>query len=48
MALIVVTGAAFSGKGRFVADEIGRREAEGEVGLVAIDYTPMVLVAGAR
>ena len=41
MALIVVTGAAFSGKGRFVADEIGRREAEGEVGLVAIDYTPM-------
>ena len=39
MAIEVVTGAPFSGKGQFVRDEIARREAEGELGLVNLDYT---------
>ena len=41
VAIIVVTGPAFSGKGRYARDEIARREAEGEVGLVAVDFTPL-------
>ena len=41
MPIIVVTGAPFSGKGRFVRDEIARREQDDELGLVAVDYTAM-------
>lgn len=39
MALEVVIGAPFSGKGRFAADEVADREADGELGLVVIDFT---------
>ena len=36
----VVTGAPFSGKSLYIADEIARREgSEGELGLVALDFT---------
>ena len=41
MAIEVVTGAPFSGKGQFVRDEIARREADGELGLVNLDYTAL-------
>ena len=35
----VVTGAPFSGKSLYIGDEIERREEEGELGLVALDFT---------
>ena len=46
----VVTGPPFAGKGRFVRDEIERREREGELGLVALDYTALfaALVPGVQ
>ena len=45
--ITVVVGSPFSGKGRFVSDEIERREQEeGELGLVAVDFTPLFF--GAR
>ena len=39
MPIVVVTGAPFSGKGQFVRDEIERRETDGELGLISIDFT---------
>ena len=39
----VVTGAPFSGKGQFVRDEIARREAAGELGLVRLEWTALYL-----
>ena len=35
----VVTGAPFSGKSLYIGDEIERREARGELGLVSVDYS---------
>ena len=35
----VVTGAPFSGKSLYISDEIERREEDGELGLVALDYS---------
>ena len=43
MAVAIVAGAAFSGKARFVSSEIERREAAGELGLVAVDWTRLYL-----
>ena len=50
MAVEVVTGAPFSGKARYVRDEIARREAAGELGLVAVDWTALyaAMVWGAQ
>ena len=50
MPIQVVTGPPFSGKGQFVRDEIARREADGELGLVALDWTALytALVPGAE
>ena len=39
--MVIVTGPPFAGKGRFVRDEVSRREADGELGLIAIDYTAL-------
>ena len=39
MPLDVVTGAPFSGKDRWIAREIERREAAGELGLLALSYS---------
>ena len=39
MPLEVVTGPAFSGKARYVRNEIGQREAAGRYGQLLIDYT---------
>ena len=39
MPIQVVTAPPFAGKGQFVRDEIARREADGELGLVALDFT---------
>ena len=39
MPIEVVTGNVFSGKSLYIGDEIERREEEGELGLVALDYT---------
>ena len=39
MPIIVVTGAPFSGKGQYVRDEIARRETDGELGIVSVDFT---------
>ena len=41
MPIVVVTGAPFSGKGAYVRDEIARREQDGELGLISIDYTAL-------
>ena len=41
MPIVVVTGAPFSGKGQYVRSEIARREQDGELGLVAVDFTPL-------
>ena len=41
MPVTVVVGPPFSGKGQFARDEIARREADGELGLVAVDYTSL-------
>ena len=41
MAVDVVTGGPFSGKRRFVDQEIERREADGELGLTLIDFTAL-------
>ena len=41
MAVEIVTGAPFSGKARFVREEIQRREEDGELGLVALDWTAL-------
>ena len=35
----VVTGSPFSGKSLYIADEISAREEEGELGLVALDFS---------
>ena len=43
MALEVVTGAPFSGKGRYVRSEIERREADGELGLLGLSFTSLYL-----
>ena len=43
MALEVVAGAAFSGKARYVRQEIERREAAGELGLIALDWSLLYL-----
>ena len=50
MPIIVVTGAPFSGKGQYMRSEIARSELEGELGLVAVDFTPLyaALVPGAQ
>ena len=50
MPVTVVTGAPFSGKGQFVRDEIERREQDGELGLVDVDFTALysALVPGAQ
>ena len=37
--MVIVSGAPFSGKGQYVRAEIERREADGALGLLAIDYT---------
>ena len=39
MAVEVVAGAPFSGKARYVRQEIERREAAGELGLIALDWS---------
>ena len=39
MPINVVVGAPFAGKGRYVRSEIARRELDGELGLVNVDYT---------
>ena len=41
MPIIVVTGPPFGGKGLFMRDEIARREQDGELGLVSVDYTSL-------
>ena len=41
MSLSIVVGAPFSGKGWWVAQEIERREADGELGLVSLNYTAL-------
>ena len=41
MPLEIVTGAPFSGKDRFIAAEIERREADGELALLALNFTAM-------
>ena len=43
MAIDIVTGAPFSGKGRFVTAEIERRESAGEYGLIRLDWTALYL-----
>ena len=43
MAIEVVVGPPFSGKGRFVREAIERREAAGELGLIALDWTALYL-----
>ena len=50
MPLEIVVGAPFSGKDRWIAAEIERREAAGEVGLVALNYSSMftAIVPGAE
>ena len=39
--LEIVTGPPFSGKDRWIAAEIERREADGELGLLALNYTAL-------
>ena len=39
MPIVVVTGPPFSGKSAYARAEIERRETDGELGLVALDYT---------
>ena len=41
MAVEVVTGPPFSGKARYVRQAIERREADGELGLIALDWTAL-------
>ena len=50
MPIIVVTGPPFGGKGQYVRSEIARREEDGELGLVAVDFTALysALVPGAQ
>ena len=50
MPIVVVTGAPFSGKGQYIRDEIARREGDGELGLIAVDFTPLysAIVPGAQ
>ena len=43
MALETVTGPPFGGKGRYVRAEIERREGEGELGLIGLDWTALYL-----
>ena len=43
MAVEVVAGAPFSGKARYVRQEIERREAAGELGLAALDWSLIYL-----
>ena len=43
MAVEVVVGVPFSGKARYVRQEIERRESEGTLGLVALDWTALYL-----
>ena len=44
-AIEVVTGAPFSGKSLYIGDEIERREEDGELGLVALDYSGLYAAA---
>ena len=39
MPIVVITGPPFSGKGQFTRDEIARRETDGELGLISVDFT---------
>ena len=39
--LTVVTGSPFSAKGWWITSEIERREGEGELGLVSLNYTAL-------
>ena len=39
MPIVVITGPPFSGKSAYARAEIERRETDGELGLVALDYT---------
>ena len=41
MPITVVVGPPFAGKGQYMRSEIARREQEGELGLIALDYTPL-------
>ena len=41
MPLEIVVGAPFAGKDRWIAAEIERREADGELALVALNFTAM-------
>ena len=41
MPVTVVTSPPFGGKGRYVREEIERREGEGELGLIALDWTAL-------
>ena len=41
--VLLVTGPPFSGKAQYVRDEIERREGDGEVGLVLLDWTALFL-----
>jgi len=41
VSLSIVVGAPFSGKGWWVAQEIKRREADGELGLVSLNYSAL-------
>ena len=43
MAVEVVAGAPFSGKARYARQEIERREAAGELGLIALDWSLLYL-----
>ena len=43
MAVEIVTGPPFSGKARYVRQAIERREAAGELGLIALDWTAIYL-----
>ena len=43
MPLEIVVGPPFSGKGWWIADQIERREADGEVGLLSLNYTSVFM-----
>ena len=43
MAVEVVTGPPFGGKAQFAREQIARREADGELGLVMLDWTALYL-----
>ena len=43
MPIEIIVGPPFSGKGWFVASEIARREDEGEVGLLSLNYSSIFM-----